>query len=219
MINKISCRILYFFVGFLSALLLVSISFPFKEGFTSLDILRYFVFPGVVALFAAMFGAKAGAQSHIKASQEDLAETYLGLMDLVSRDIKENKEIMENVKQKYEELKKQNRDLQPFELNPQLVHTMFFEDIEYPKLRKIISKECIDNIFHIRNIRYVFERWDNIVKRYYETGNYSIYKDGEKEIIKYLTIEDPRINFIKACETAISAIERIKSEISGDVNK
>jgi hypothetical protein len=207
-------RILYIMLGFMGSLAVFSLAIPWSQHFTVLDLWRFFVSPGIVSLIAATFGARAGAQSNIRASEEDLARTYWSLLDLASEDIRINMNIMLRVRAKIRTVEKEGRKPVFYELEPQQVHTMFFEDIEYPKLRKIVTGNGIEDIFRVRNVKYVFDRWNTIVSKYYVADKPLVHDEGEAEIIKYLTVGTPGDNFIVACETALMGIRRIQAQIT-----
>jgi uncharacterized membrane protein YccC len=91
-------RILYVLLGSLLALLLYSILLPSSQQFTALDLWRFFVSPAIISLIAASIGARAGARSNVKATEEDLAKTYASLLDLAGQDIRINLDIMKQVR-------------------------------------------------------------------------------------------------------------------------
>jgi hypothetical protein len=207
-------RILYLLLGFVAALLVFSFVFPSSQNFTIMDLWRFFVSPGIVALVAASIGARAGARSHIRVSEEDLARTYWSVLDLAAADVRVNKEIMETVRGRILSIKQQGRKPVLNELEPRSVHTMFFKDIEYPKLRKVVPAGYTTDIFHIRNLEYVFDRWNALVSMYYALDRPLVREEGEEELMKFLTTDVAGQNFVAACEYALRGIERIKDALA-----
>jgi hypothetical protein len=207
-------RLLYVVIGFVLALIILSALLLPSGNFTALDIWRFFLSPGIVALIAATFGARAGASSHIRASQSDQARTYLSLLDLVREDVRINMDIMLQTRERIRAIEGQDRKPGIFELAPESVHTMFFEDIEYPQLRKLVPRESITDIFQIRTITYVFEQWNRQVDKYYCEDSPIMRDDGEAKIIEHLTTDAPGRNFIAACEAALRAIDALQVQMS-----
>lgn len=205
---NILSRILYLLLGFLGSLLVFSLSFPNAQHFTILDVWRFFVSPGIISLIAATIGARAGARSMLAVTEDDLTRTYLSLLDLAAEDLRANLRILAGVRGRIEAVHRLGRGTVSYELRPETVHTLFLEDIEYPKLRRIVPHECTGDIFNLRNMKYVFDRWNEIVRKYYNRDTPLVRDEGEEEIVRHLS-EDNHDNFITACQTALVSIDRL----------
>jgi len=210
---------LYILVGFFFALTILFVFFVPTGKLSMLDILRLFLSPGIIALIAATFGAWIGTKSNIKATQANLAQTYISLLDLMKEDIRINIRIMSKVLDRFRIRQAQNRPLQPKELSPESAHTMFFEDIEFHKLRQLTSVDMIADIFNIRNMRYVFDHWNDLVAKYYREGDQHEQKEGERELLEHLTIDSPDSNFITAGKKALDSIDLMQSNIVQNILK
>lgn len=205
-------RILYALLGMFTGFIIFSTVFPHTQKITTVDIWRFFISPGIISLIAATIGARAGAHSNTRAMEKELAKTYWSLLDLASRDIRINVEIMQRVRDRIAEIERAGRKPVFYELEPESVHTMFFQDIEYPRLRKVVSGRATEDIFHVRNLKYIFDRWNATVQKYYATDKPLLHDEGEAELVRFL--KPGTENFIQACIAALEGVERIKAEIS-----
>lgn len=209
---NILSRILYLLLGFIGSLLVFSLTFPNTQHFTVLDVWRFFVSPGIISLIAATIGARAGARSTLDVAEDDLTRTYLGLLELAGEDLRINFRIMVGVRDRVESICRLGRRPVSYELRPETVHTLFFEDVEYPKLRRVVPYECTSDIFNLRTMKYVFDRWNEIVRKYYDRDTPLMRDEGEEEMVRYLTGGD-RENFITASEKAIVSIDRLLTSL------
>ncbi|MHB9154831.1 MAG: hypothetical protein ACYC5N_03950 [Endomicrobiales bacterium] len=210
---------IYILVGFLFSLGILFIFLVPSGKLSVVDILRFFLSPALIALIAATFGAWMGAKSNIKASQADLAQTYLSLLDLMKEDIRINMRIMMKVQDTLQILQAQGRQPAAEELAPESVHTMFFEDIEFHKLRQLTPDTMISDIFNVRTMRYILDQWNTLVSKFYREDNPALREEGKREIIKHLTSDSPDVNFIETCKRALDSIDLMQSSIVRNVLK
>lgn len=210
---------IYILVGILFSLIILFAFIVPSGKVSATDILRLFLSPAIIGLIAASFGAWVGAKSNKKANQADLAETYMSLLDLMKEDIRINLRIMARVQDKIVTLASQKKIAAPGELAPESLHTMFFENIEFHKLRQLTPSAMITDIFNIRNMRYVFNQWNELVAKYYREEDAAQHTDGERGIVRHLTAESADENFIESCKRALNSIDMMQQSMFRSVLK